>query len=502
MSNIIPFGRWMPDHPEFANPGAITMTNVLPRTAQSYGPAPALSATTGALAARCQGAAYVRDNAAGVWGFAGDAAKLYKNVAGSINWVDISKVGGYSTNPDERWTFMAFGERVVAANYTDPIQSYVMNSSAAFADLAAAAPRARYMTRVREWLMVANTSDPINGPTPQRVWWPAIDDPTNWPTPGSTTAAQLQSDYQDLLGEGGWNQGIVGGLSGADAAIFQERSIWRAMYVGPPAIFSFVPVENARGTPAPGSICPVGPVVYYLADDGFYVFDGLQSVPIGQDEVDRTFFAEVDQGSYYRVTSAADPFNKLVYWFYPGPQSNGGTPNRAMVYHYGVKRWTQIQGQEVEVMARALTTGYTLDQLDSFGTLDDLPFPLDSRAWTGGLLNLAAFDTTHKMALFSGAALAATLDTSEAMLFPDGKAHVSRIWPIVDTDTAQISVGYRDRLKDEVAWTAPSDMTATTGSCPVRANGLYLRARMTIPAGATWKHAQALRFEARAAGRR
>ena len=499
---MVPLGEWLPDQPQLENPGSNTMLNVLPRTAKSYGPAPALSAVTGALTARCQGAVYVRDNASNVWGFAGDATKLYKNVSGSTAWVDVSKVGGYTTNTDERWSFVAFGERIVATNYTDAIQSYVMNSSALFADLAAAAPKARYVARVRDWIMVANTSDSTDGPVPQRVWWPAIDDSTNWPTPGSATAAQLQSDYQDLLGEGGWNQGIVGGLSGADVAIWQERNIWRGMYIGPPAIFKFDTVENARGTPAPGSICPIGPVVYYLADDGFWVFDGIQSLPIGLQKVDKHFYDDVDQSYMYRITSAADPINKLIYWFYPGPQNSGGTPNRALVYNYGLGRWAKIDAQSVECMVRAMTTGYTLDQLDPFGTLETLPFSLDSRAWTGGRLNLAAFGTDHKLALFSGAALAATMDTTEGQLNPVGKAHINRIWPLIDTSAAQITIGARDRLADAVSWGSATSMTSTTGSCPARSTAMYHRGRITVPAGTTWTHAQGIRPDARSAGRR
>ena len=498
---MIPLGEYLPDQPDFQNPGSSMMLNVLPRTASSYGPAPQASATTGALNARCQGAVFVRDAASNVWGFAGDTSKLYKNVSGSSAWTDISKGGGYSTPTDERWAFTLYGERVIATNWFNPIQSFVMNSSSAFADLASAAPKARYMAIVRDWLMVGNTYDSVSGSVPQRVWWAAIDDPTNWPTPGSATAAQLQSDYNDLAGEGGWIQGIVGTLSGADAVIFQEKVLWRAMYVGPPVIFSFTKVEGARGTPAPGSIVVVGGVVYYLADDGFYAFDGLQSVPIGHGKVDQTFWGEVNKSYLFRVTSAVDPVNKIIYWAYPGPQASAGTPNRILAYNYGLGRWSKIE-QTLEIMARALATGYTLDQLDSFGTLETLAFSLDSRAWTGGALNLACFDTDHKLSLFAGSPLAATMDSSEANLNDRRKAHISRVWPMVDTSAAQITIGSRDRLADAVSWGSAVSMTSTTGSCPVRNTAMFHRARITIPAGTTWNHAQGIQVDARPAGAR
>lgn len=493
---MVPFGEWLPDQPELNNPGAITMTNVVPRTDNSYGPARALASVTGALAARCQGAMYARANDGSVDGFAGDAAALYTQSATS--WVDASKVGGYGTLTDERWSFTIFGESVLATNFTDPIQTY---SVTAFNDLSADAPRARYMARVRDFIMVANTTDGVSGNTPQRVWWPAIDDPGYWPVPGTTSAAAVQSDYQDLLGEGGWNQGIVGGLSGADVAIFQESNIWRGMYIGPPLIFSFDVVESARGTPAPGSIVSVGPVVYYLANDGFYAFDGMRSVPIGDGKVDRTFWAQVDQSYLYRITSAADPLNKIVYWAVPGPQSDDGTPNRIWVYHYGRNRWAILE-MTVEFMVQALTLGYTLEDLDAFGTLETLPFSLDSRAWTGGLLNLAAFTTDHELGLFSGESLAATMDTGEAQINPKGSTHVSRVWPLVDAVSAASAVGHRDRVADPVVWSSSVPITTTTGSSPIRSTGRYHRARVTIPAGALWTNAQGVDFEARGAGRR
>lgn len=515
---MIPLGPWLPDAPEFENPGSNTMLNCLPRTAGSYGPAPSTSAVTGVLGARAQGGIYVRDAGGNVHGFAGDATKLYTNVAGSTAWVDISKVGGYATASDESWQFTVFGERIIATNYTDPIQSFVMGVDTVFSDLSADAPHARYVAEVKGFLMVANTSDPIDGAVPQRVWWSALDDPTSWPVPGTDAAAEVQSDFQDLVGTGGWNTGLVGGLSSADAAIFQERAVQRCVYIGPPAIFSFAVLSGGRGTPAPGSIIQVGEQAFYTANDGFYVTDGLQSVPIGADQVDKTFWSLVDQGKLYRITAASDPLNKLVYWAFPGPQSDDGNPNYIIVFNYDLKRWSLLN-QSVEIMVRALTTGYTLEQLDVFGTLETLPFSLDSRAWTGGLLNLACFDNTHALALFSGAPLAAVMDTSEASLNPKGLYHIDRVWPMIDamptinlppgaitfTDDQPpitVTMGQRNRLAEEVTWRTPTAVTTTTGSAPVRSTAVLQRARLQVAAGAIWRNAQGVLADGRNAGNR
>lgn len=496
---LVTFGPYLPDMPPFENPGSSNMLNVLPKTVGSYGPAPSLAAVTGALGARCQGSIFAKDNAGNVFGFAGDVDKLYQLASGSLSWDDRSGAT-YATQEQERWSWTIFGELAIATNFTDPIQALEMGDPGNFADLSADAPKARYIAVVKDFVMVANTDDGVDGPVPQRVWWSAINDATSWPTPGTTAAAQVLSDYNDLVGDGGWNQGIVGGLSGADAIIFQEKRVWRAMFVGPPLIFTFDVIEGARGTPAPGSIVSVGPVVYYLGDNGFYACDGVSSRAIGQGKVDNTFWNDVDQSYLYRITAAADPFNKLIYWAYPGPQNESGRPNRIMVYNYEIDRWTVLE-MEVEDLLRSYSLGYTMDQLDVFGTMESMPqISLDSRAWVGGLLTLSGFDSEHKLGNFTGPNLAASMDTSETQLNDKGRAFVSRVYPMADTDTAEIQVGYRDNIYSDPTYTSPVAMSAATSSCPVRVNAFYHRVRMDIPEGTEWSHAQGVQFDARAAG--
>jgi hypothetical protein len=394
-----------------------------------------------------------------------------------------------------------FGARVVMTNFTDPIQSYIIGASASFGDLAAAAPRARHLAVVRDWLVVGNTFDAADGSQPQRVWWAGIDDPTNWPAPGSAAAAAAQSDYQDLVGEAGWVQGIVGNLGAADGAVFQERAIVRMNYVGPPAIFSFTTAEGARGTPAPGSIAQLGSVVYYLGEDGFYAFDGNQSTPIGANKIDKTFFADLDPTYFYRISSAIDPINKLCFWAYPGVGNSGGNPNRVIAYNWVLNRFT-ISDLSTELIFRSLSFGSSLEGLDATGfSLETLPFSLDSRAWTGGRLLLSAFDANHQLNYFTGPSLAPVVDTTEAELFPGGRAIVVNTRPIVDGGTPSVAIGTRDRNVDPVGFGASVAMDSL-GNAPQRMAGRYHRARLTLPAGSSFTHIGGLDVDAVPAGTR
>ena len=54
--------------------------------------------------------------------------------------------------------------------------------------------------------------------------------------------------------------------------------------------------------------------------------------------------------------------------------------------------------------------------------------------------------------------------------------------------TPSITPKYRDRLQD--AYTTGAAVAAnSTGVCPMRINARYHRAKLTIPAGATWTFA-------------
>ena len=497
----LPVAEWAPDMPAFQSPGCGNVRNVVPRTPTSYGPLSGLSVYSNALADRCQGAAAFLDAAGDVNLFAGDAHDLYALTSAGANWSVVSKAAAhpYAAPSESMWNFAVFGQRVLATDYVDPIQSFVFGASTAFADLAAGAPKCRYLAIVRNFLVAANTSDPTGGAQPQRVWWSALNDPTDWPTPGSAAAAEVQSDYNDLLGAGGWIQGIVGNLGTADGAVFMERAVWRMVYAGPPAVFYFFTAEGARGTPAPASIVQLGPLVYYLGRDGFYVFDGTTSRPIGVNKVDKYFYAHVDQNHLARVVGAIDPINKLVMWAWPDLSASGGNPNHLLIYNWQLDRWS-IADLTIETLLSLMSFGVSLDQMNVYGTFDSMPqFPLDSRVWTGGKDMLGAFDPNHRLSFFSGQSLAASVETTELQPFAGQTALIKAARPLVDGGLPSVALGTRNRLVDSVSFNAPTTMNGL-GTCPQRANGRYVRGEITIPAGADWTHLQGLELEATPSG--
>lgn len=503
---MLPFGEWLPDQADYLNPGSANILNVFPRTAQSYGPFP--SFTTNGLAvlgARCQGSVGVRDSAANSYNFAGTASKLYRQTSAGPTWTDVSKVGGYNCSAEEQWRFAQLGDVGYAANVSDNIQAYTLGTSTAFADLAAAAPKARYLCVSRNFLLTANTSGgsaDSTGPgaKPQRVWWSAIGDPTNWPTLQTAAAAAVQSDAQDVTGDG-WITGIIPSVGAVDVLVIFEKSVTRAMYIGAPDIWGFYPMYGVRGCPVAGSIQRTELGVIYLGPDDFYLNDGQTVIGIGNQKIAKTFYANVDQNFLTRICSVLDPINKLYYVAYPSVAGGQGILDSILVCNYALKsvmgtpgKWAPITPGMFEYLAIAASFGVNEE---NFGTItgfnvDTAPAGPDSRLWTSNKDYLGVFDTTHTLQLFTGANLAATLETGEKDILPSHRAAIMYCKPMIDGGTPTATPYTRNRLEDAIVARTASQMNAV-GYCPFKdAEGFYHRIRVSMPAASVFNHAQGM----------
>lgn len=478
---ILQFGEYLPDLPTFKNPGVTTATNVVP-SGNSYKSMKSPSVYSTALSNPNLGAYSTRDKDSNVYTYAGDSSALYE--LSEATYSDVSKSGGYTTANDGWWQFATFGEKVIATNFGDDPQIITMGG-ANFENLAGTPPKARSIAIVRNFVVLGNTNDTTDGSVPNRVRWSGIDDETAW-----TVSSVTQSDFQDLQGDGGWVMQIVGGEYGI---VFQERSIWRMSYVGSPIVFQFDEVEKGRGTPAPNSVVKIGSWIAYLGRDGFYIFDGQRSTPIGSNKVDDVFWSDFDSNYFQRVIAVADPEAQLIYWGYPSTTSSSGRINKILVYNYATNsnmRWSLIDSVDLQSIFQSQAEGYTLEQLDTVSSsLDALEFSLDSRVWTGNSTLLSGFDSDNKQVNFDGAAMDATIETQEEQISSGKRSSVTLVRPIVDgsSATVTIQIGERNLLTDSVTWQSEIS-TNSTGDCPVRSNARYHRARVKITGG--FDHAQ------------
>jgi len=513
---ILPFGEWLPDGPAFGNPGTVTALNVVPRSVRSYTAMLSPVPHSAALPSQVRGSYGYRDGGGHVLNFAATLQRIYLQQTGGADFnTDVSGAGApYNTEADRWWSMTSFGKRIIATNYDDPIQTYLAGTDSVFSDLSASAPRARYCAVIRDFLMVANVDDVVDGVVPYRLAWPAIGDPTNWPTPGTNAAIELQSDYQDLVQTDlGSITGLVGGhLSAADGAAFCERGIYRIQYAGSPKIFDFAVAEGSAGTDAPLSIVArrlpsdsggIRSVVYYFGSDGFYAFDGAGSTAIGAQKIDRTFLADLDMAHLRDVAGTWDPLRKLILWVYHGT-GNNGLYNRMLIFNWELARWSLVDLTATPLEWLESTTystaGYTLDQLDPFGNLEQLKFSLDSLAWTNANPIIGWFDANHVQVFPTGPSMPAMIETTEAQLFPDRRTRVTGARPLHDAIVpASVAVGVRETIRQSVVFQAavPENIL---GNCPQRCTGRYVRFRMNLPAGANFHNLQGIDAAARPEG--
>ena len=480
---VFPFAEYRPDVADIDTGYTRNISNVIPG-ASSYRPVKSLTAFSNALTARCQGAIAVFALSGVPYNFAGDATKLYMLEAAAFS--DKSKVGGYATALDGQWRFDVYGARLIAVNGTDAPQKWTLASSTIFANLGGSPPAAKYVAVVREFVFLGNLTG-----APNKVRWSGFNDSEGW------TTGVNQCNEQEFP-VGGGIQGLVGGEV---VYVFLKTAIYYGSYVGGDVIFQFNELEAGHGCLAPGGIIKTGNVIYFIDRTGFYSLAGNAFTAIGEDKVNRTFLADLNQNYLDRIWGVYDWENQLVIWGYPSIASTTGAIDKILIYNPAAERWS-IASIAAQVAYMSLQTGYTLDGLTSLGfTLDTLPASLDSSVWMGGALKLAAFNADNKLAHFSGAPLAAQISTAEVQPNSGGRVLVTRGVPLVDASAATLSIGRRERYSDAVSYGTETAMSAS-GACGAHRTGRSVLARVSIPAGEAWTHASGVHLDLRPAGRR
>lgn len=471
---MIEYGEWLPDLPVYANPGATEAQNCVPH-GMSYKPLSSVSVFSGATTGRVYGATRAIAQGGDTHVFAGTGTTLEKLTA-DTTFDDVSIAAGYTEAADPSWSFAQWGEQVLATNYSNDVQTFTLGTSTKFADLGGSPPKAKYITRVGDFVVLGNINDSADGIVPYRVHWSGIGNEATW-----AVSAVTQADYQDLDSEYGHIQGIVGLDYGI---VFQEKAITRMSYVGSPGIFRFDKIETGRGCYIPGSIANVGHRIFYLSEDGFYMFDRTESVPIGANKVDKTFFADLGDTYRLRMSSAVDPINKLVFWAYPSASSTGNL-DKLIIYNWESQKWSNadLTSGQLTHMVSTQTLGYTIDTLDQVGTnIDNFTVSLDSRTWTGGAQVLSAFDASNQLNYFTGTAMAAVLETKEFDI--QGKrSQINRIRPFIDGGTITAQMGTRES-GGTISWSSAIS-PETDGSIPTRSNARFHRIRLNVSGGFT-----------------
>lgn len=474
------FEQWTPDLPPFGS--HITMArNVIP-AGRSYRPFKSLEDQSDALDTKALGAIAARDTTSNSYIYAGDAAKLYDLRDQTLT--DKSKAGGYSTTSGEYWEFEDFEGQVIATNFTDPVQAITTGSGGLFADLITSTeqPKAKTVAKIRNFLFLGNIESTADGTKTNRIHWSAFRDATDF-DPDATT----QCDFDDIT-EGGEVQRLIGGVEFGLA--FMQSTIQRITFTGDAAVFNIFPIDRKRGTPIPRSAVGYGRRAFFISEEGFFSNDGAsESVPIGHNRVDNWFWSQFNIANAANVSSAIDPINKLVAWSFPGSGS-AVEPNKIIVYSWADDKWAYAD-INTELITLLESQGYTLEGLDavSGNDIDSMTISLDDPVWKGGQIQFAGFSPMHKLSFFSGAALAAQIETGDMQLSPGRRSLGRKLRPLVEGVAASAAIGGRAKLSDMNAFDTASTQD-DIGEVSQLNDNRYHRFQVKTEAGATWDHIQ------------
>ena len=468
------FTEWLPDQP--ANAGSlIDAKNVFP-VSVGYSPFPNAVDFSGAASENLN-SVYAAKFGSEVVIFAGGASKLFKFNAATEALEDKSLAGGYTGT--STWNFALFGAEVLATNHTAKVQRWTIGSSTAFADLAAAAPIAKFVTVVRDFVVCANI-----GSTANKVQWSDINDATDWVS-GTTS----QSDFQ-IMPDGGNITGITGGEFGI---VFLEKAIARMSYTGSPLFFQFDTISRGLGCIAGGSIAQYGGLSFFLSDDGFYQTDGQSVTGIGNEKVDKYFFDDVLLENIDSMSSSADPKRKIVVWNY----ANNSGGRSILIYNWQLQRWSRAS-TVATVVGDIATAGTTLEGLGTLGytDIDTMPASLDARLWVGGKFLFAGAEDT-KIVTFTGSDYNSELITTDVEVGYNSVVTLAR--PQIDNGSATIKIASRRELDDAVIF-GDSSTTSAEGRADLRSAGRYHRLEVS-PTG-NWTTAMAVDIDVKPQGNR
>lgn len=443
----VTFKEWLPDQPELGNPGLIEATNVLPLN-DGYVPFHPLDASAGTSASHTFNTIYGAFVATGT---TKGSSYIFHHLGATLafrNNVTFSSITATSPVTSDTSSFAQYENMVFFANGAHSVAKATMGAitaggAAAFTAITAA-PNADSVSVVGQFLVAGGIYD-ITAYTVdayQRklhyVQWSAIDDPVNWPTPGSATAIASQAGEQALYPE----YGAVKAIHGGDqfAVILQDRAVTRMTYIGGTAVFQFDLIDNAHGLSRYSASQRVGDVTYFLSDSGFYATNGVSVEPIGDGVVDAAWSAITATAT---VSCAYDPENELVGW---------GNGNVIFFYNPKNRRWSKC----TQAHKFLVTHGYNNLLM----------------GWDGDMVR----------GYFAATAGAAVLTTGEYELNPGGFARVTGVKPLVSGTASSITValGTRNDQSTAASFTAETAPHSRTGFADFRSEARYHRARVTI----------------------
>jgi hypothetical protein len=460
--NIV-YKEWLPDQPALNNPGLVRATNVLPSESgyRPFHPLDTSLGTVGTSAADDTLFANGSDKSTDtVYVAAGD---IYTSLHGSSTFTSRggNTVGTYGGMVQFDSFVIAVGEGHVPFVHTVGSASNfsTLTSTRTVSGANCVGVINRFVV-IGDLLSIPFTTTSLHSPA--TIEWSAIDDPSNWPLPGSATATAFQAGQQDLH----LAYGQVMAIHGGDqyGLILQSGAVTRMTYEGPPTVFRFDVIDNTNGSYFKRGSISVGNVVYFISRQGFCRTNGVTVERIGFGKVDRFFYDTVNlsSGPPPALHCGFDRINNLVHFAFPTSAATvGSTCTGMMTYSPDANSWSYCDVSFDEIVT-------------SHGGIA-------GQTTLGGLTRVGSNMIYGKFQSTAGSAI---LETGEMEFNEAGRTYLDSWKPLVEsTATAPAitgRIGYRDDQQTSVSYTSTTSAFARTGVMNARVDAKYMRIETQI----------------------
>jgi hypothetical protein len=473
----LPFGAWQPDRGDTGAP-LLVADGVLP-TIDGWGPHPALYVPPGATALpgapRGIISVVLNNNAWEAFGF---TVSAFYQLQSDYTW-SAAIASGYACPVGYDWSALHFGTKLLFTNTFDGLHSYDVETPGAVTYISGAGDPA-YIFTCANFIVAVNCKDSLGNRDIRLIKTSGFNDQTNWTTDGA--------DYQELAD----GEALLCGfdLKNNTALLVQQRAFVLMQFGNAPggAQFSLQKVADGKGSVGARSCVGFDGMVFGLATDGFFRFDLSSGLTfIGDQEIDQTFLADVDQSNFTLVQGAIDPLHRVVTWRYKRNIDSSTTVSEVCIgYNWQIKRWFTVT-EQTSALTRLATVAVSYDA--ATGTYDSQTLTYDDLFWTGSAPLFGGLDENYKFGLWTGASLLATLTTGIINSGNSGKL----LWatPITDSALVTLDHGVTDDLAVAITFEGPATKTES-GRIPSEARGMNDQFRMIIAAGDTWSYANGI----------
>lgn len=459
-----------PFRPDMADTNEGILTNLLNATLKpdssgvAYGPAPSLvvaeSATALPDAPKGHLTAVTSSGAYKTFVMTDDTIYLYATDGSS------SAIGtGYNLPAGDKWSACQFGSKAIFTNTNDGMLEYDIELGGSVTAISGA-PRARIVRVVFDCLFALDCD------SENKLMRNSDFNYANWTT--GVSGYQPMPDGEELVG--------IAEVSDGVAIVLQRNAIRLLQRIPDSSLYAMRLLAANQGAVNPQCIVSVKGAVYYVDVNGIHRASAAGVQELSENKCSDWLLDQMGTDAMRSIEGAYNPLTETVRWRYDDG-TNATIFPKAIDYSLRLNEFVPIEESTSAIFTTA-TPGYTMEELDVFGDMDDLngDMSLDDRFYFGGVPQLGALDENYKLGYFSGPSLAATFET--ATYSSNESSQITSCRPLTDAEGVTVQVGRSDRLADDLTWNTAVGIRAS-GRVPLAkpTRGKNHRLRALIPAG-------------------